>query len=137
MKWRKKKRMEEIPVGAFSDVAFLLIIYFILVTTLTKTTGFQTELPSGEPTRTTSPDKNPSVVLTGSEIKLDGNSVTFAQLREKLLLLKFADRKDMSQRMVILDAAGGVSYQDFYEAMATINHATGIVAIVKESLDGK
>ena len=37
---RKEKRELEIPTDSVSDIAFLLIIFFILTTTLSKLTGF-------------------------------------------------------------------------------------------------
>ncbi len=45
---RRDHGCDDIPVASFSDIAFLLIIFFILATTLAKTRGFITELPSGE-----------------------------------------------------------------------------------------
>ena len=44
---RKEKRELEIPTDSVSDIAFLLIIFFILTTTMSKLTGFTAELPSG------------------------------------------------------------------------------------------
>jgi biopolymer transport protein ExbD len=135
MKRRGRKRLEDIPVGSFADVAFLLIIFFILVTTLNKSKGFQTDLPSGETSKSTSTDKNPNVVLTGSEILLDEVPVSLKTLSEKLERLKLGQMEKPEQRIVILEARAGVPYQDYYEAMATISQASGIVAIVKENVE--
>jgi len=44
----KKHRSGEIPVGSFSDIAFLLIIYFLVATSLVKLKGITADLPSGE-----------------------------------------------------------------------------------------
>ncbi len=44
----KKHRSGEIPVGSFSDIAFLLIIYFLLATTLVKVKSITADMPSGE-----------------------------------------------------------------------------------------
>ncbi len=44
----KKHREGEIPTGSFSDIAFLLIIYFLVATTLVKVKTITADLPSGE-----------------------------------------------------------------------------------------
>ena len=44
----KKHRSGDIPVGSFSDIAFLLIIYFLVATSLVKLKGITADLPSGE-----------------------------------------------------------------------------------------
>ena len=44
----KKHRTGEIPTGSFSDIAFLLIIYFLVATTLVKVKSITADLPSGE-----------------------------------------------------------------------------------------
>ncbi|NQT92521.1 MAG: biopolymer transporter ExbD [Lentisphaerae bacterium] len=137
MKRLRRKRLEDIPVGSFADVAFLLIIFFILVTTLNKSKGFQTDLPSGETTQTTSAEKNPSIVLTGADILLDEQPVSLEKLEERLAALKLGELAKPENRIVILEAHAGVPYQDYYEIMATISHASGIVAIVKENIEGQ
>ena len=47
---RKKERRDRdaVPMSAFADIAFLLIIFFILTATLNKTKGIITEIPAGE-----------------------------------------------------------------------------------------
>ena len=49
---RTRKRTPEVPVSSFSDIAFLLIIYFILATTLARMTGVVAEIPSGKKAET-------------------------------------------------------------------------------------
>ncbi|MGB0144675.1 MAG: ExbD/TolR family protein, partial [Akkermansiaceae bacterium] len=44
----KKHRSGEVPTGSFSDIAFLLIIYFLVATVLVKVKSITADLPSGE-----------------------------------------------------------------------------------------
>ena len=44
---RRKRREANIDVTSFSDIAFLLIIFFILTTTFVKPAGRKMEIPSG------------------------------------------------------------------------------------------
>ncbi len=57
----KKNRSGEIPTGSFSDIAFLLIIYFLVATTLVKVKAITADLPTGEKTQQEQPDKTPIV----------------------------------------------------------------------------
>jgi biopolymer transport protein ExbD len=131
---RKEKRDLEIPTDSVSDIAFLLIIFFILTTTLSKLTGFTAELPAAaaaqqQATRTDA--KTPTVQLASGKLLFNEQEVSMAALRERLLDLQLA-QKQGEAKVVMLEAAGKVDYQTYYEAMAAISGAGGIVAIVEE-----
>jgi len=130
-KRKKQKSVPDIPVSSFSDIAFLLIIFFILTTTMTKEQGFTTDFPSGEVTQRTA-DKKPSVVISGSDIRLNDQVVSHEQLFQKLTALKLWEKPKEDDRLVILEGQGSLSYQRYYGVMATIAQASGVVAVVKE-----
>jgi biopolymer transport protein ExbD len=116
-----------------SDIAFLLIIFFILTTTLTKLSGFTAELPSAAANQqqATSDAKTPTVQLANGKLLFDEREVSPAALRERLLDLRL-DKRQGEERIVMLEAAGKVDYQTYYEVMAAISAAGGVVAIVEE-----
>jgi biopolymer transport protein ExbD len=132
---RKEKRDLEIPTDSVSDIAFLLIIFFILTTTLSKLTGFTAELPAAaaaqqQAARTDA--KTPTVQLASGKLLFNEQEVSMAALRERLLDLQLA-HKQGEAKVVMLEAAGKVDYQTYYEAMAAISGAGGVVAIVEEA----
>lgn len=131
---RKEKRDLEIPTDSVSDIAFLLIIFFILTTTLSKLTGFTAELPSAAASQqqaAKSETKTSSVQIANGKLLFNEQEVSMAALRERLLDLQLA-KKQGEEKVVMLEAAGKVNYQTYYEAMAAISGAGGIVAIVEE-----
>jgi biopolymer transport protein ExbD len=130
---RREKRELEIPTDSVSDIAFLLIIFFILTTTLTKLSGFTAELPSAAASQqqATSDAKTPTVQLANGKLLFDEREVSPAALRERLLDLRL-DKRQGEERIVMLEAAGKVDYQTYYEVMAAISTAGGVVAIVEE-----
>jgi biopolymer transport protein ExbD len=131
---RKEKRDLEIPTDSVSDIAFLLIIFFILTTTLSKLTGFTAELPSAAASQQQAAKtdaKTPTVQITNGKLLFNEQEVSMAALRERLLDLQLA-KKQGEEKVVMLEAAGKVNYQAYYEAMAAISGAGGIVAIVEE-----
>ena len=131
---RKEKRELEIPTDSVSDIAFLLIIFFILTTTMSKLTGFTAELPSGAAAQQQAAKtdaKTPTVQITNGKLLFNEQEVSMAALQERLLDLQLA-KKQGEERVVMLEAAGKVDYQTYYAAMAAISAAGGIVAIVEE-----
>jgi biopolymer transport protein ExbD len=139
-KHRKKKGTtgEDIPVASFSDVAFLLIIFFLLATTLQQISGFTTELPAGEKAEQQA-EEMPTVTLKGGKIFLNENKQPLddmKELREKLKELKLPAKKNKDDRIVTLEAVGRVEYQQYFEAMSIITAAGGYIGIVREDEKG-
>jgi len=131
---RKEKRDLEIPTDSVSDIAFLLIIFFILTTTLSKLAGFTAELPSAAAAQKQAAKtdaKTPTVQLANGKLLFNEQEVSMAALRERLLDLQLGGKQG-EEKIVMLEAAGKVDYQAYYEAMAAISAAGGIVAIVEE-----
>ncbi len=128
---RKKTGDLEINVTSFSDLAFLLIIFFILTTTFVKPAGEKLQIPSG----TTDPGKRTDKQLTVN-LKPDrilfgekNRPVTMEELHHVLLQEKLPTLPE-EQRIVILDSAPEVSYQRYFEAVMAISNAGGVLALV-------
>jgi biopolymer transport protein ExbD len=131
---RKEKRDLDVPTDSVSDIAFLLIIFFILTTTLSKLSGFTAELPSADTSQkqaAATDAKTPGVQITGGKLLFNDQEVSVDTLRDRLLDLQLAN-KEGQDKVVLLEAAGKVDYQTYYEAMAAISEAGGVVAIVEE-----
>ncbi|MEX1074984.1 MAG: biopolymer transporter ExbD [Pirellulales bacterium] len=131
---RKEKRDLDIPTDSVSDIAFLLIIFFILTTTLSKLSGFTAELPSADASQkqaAATDTKTPGVQIAGGKLLFNEQEVSLDTLRDRLLDLQLG-KKEGQEKVVMLEAAGAVDYQTYYQAMAAISAAGGVVAIVEE-----
>jgi biopolymer transport protein ExbD len=130
---RKKRGETSIPTDSLSDIAFLLIIFFILTTSIRRTTGFTADLPSAQktPPQTQQTEKTPTIALKDDTLRLDGNVVSLADLRTKLLAMNLAAKPE-NDRIIILETAGKVPYQQYYEVMALVTGTGGIVGLVAE-----
>lgn len=128
----KKRQLSDsdIPVASFSDLAFLLIIFFILTTTFQKQMGFVTDMPAGEKGQAQE-QKTTTIALHDGQISLNDQAVTLRDLRRRLLDLRLSEKRG-EERMVLLSAAGRVDYQTYFETMAQITAAGGVIAIVRE-----
>jgi len=130
---REKQRfgIEDLPVASFSDLAFLLIIFFILTTTLVATRGFLTEFPAGE--RSEKQEKKATTVsLRDGRISFNGAEMDLPKLAHELAALKLHDRTG-DDKVVVLEASGRVEYQNYFEVMATITQSGGTLCIVRET----
>ena len=128
----KKHRSGEIPVGSFSDIAFLLIIYFLVATTLMKVKSVTADMPSGEATSQSSADDNtPTINLVGTEIRYKDKVVSLAVLNERLAALNLRE-KEGDKKVILLEATRATPYDVYFKALAAISSNGGIVAIVEE-----
>ena len=137
---KKRKILPNDPdVTAYSDIAFLLIIFFILTTSFTMPFGRIIDMPSG-----TRPEdqkmeeqKTPSVTIAADRIMFgegDAEStkeVTTRELRGELARYAFYARPDAKDRMVVVEVAEDVTYQRYYEIVTMIAESGGIVAMVQ------
>jgi biopolymer transport protein ExbD len=137
MKIQRKKRPEsEVDVSSFSDVAFLLIIFFILTTTFKLIGGQELNIPSGEDGDSTE-QKQLTISLTGKDIfygEDSKSSLTLRQLRVQLADEELSTKKE-DQRMVVLESDENVVYQRYYNVMLAIRDADGIVALIERDTD--
>lgn len=123
----------EINVGAFADVAFLLIIFFILTTTFVKPAGQQLQIPSG----TSDPEKKEqqklTINLTPAEIQFGEKSepVTLEELRTLLRSERLPQRQP-DDRIVIVNSDPKVEYDTYFQVVMAIHDAGGVLGLVEE-----
>jgi biopolymer transport protein ExbD len=83
---RKTKITDEIPTTSMADIAFLLIIYFMLTTTFTATRGLDFALPKDED-QPQEIEKEESVLIQiqpGGHLVVDGKAMPLDQILDYL-----------------------------------------------------
>lgn len=126
----KKNRDLAIPTDSFSDIAFLLIIYFLVATTLIKVNSISADLPSGEKSTQSQPDKTPIINLRGVEVFFNDKKTSMDELNERLAALELAKQAG-EKRVIMLESAQGTPYESYFQALAAISANGGVVAIVE------
>jgi biopolymer transport protein ExbD len=126
----KKNRDGGIPTDSFSDIAFLLIIYFLVATTLVRVQAITTEMPSGDKAEQAQSEKTPIVNLRGGQVFFNDAPVTIEVLEERLAALDLPARAP-EKRVVMLESAAGTPYESYFEALAAISGNGGVVAMVE------
>ncbi len=131
--FRKRKKESAVSTDSLSDIAFLLIIFFILATSIQRIVGFKTDLPSGQRDQQTqkADDKTPTVGLKDGRITFNDADVSMDELKQKLAALRLGTKAE-GQRVVLLDSAPSTGYQAYFEVMAAITAADGVIGILTE-----
>lgn len=125
----KKHQVGTIPTDSFSDIAFLLIIYFLVATSLVRVQSITADMPSGEKAAQTQPEKTPIVNLRGGQVFFNDAAVTLEALDEKLADLDLPARQP-EKRVIMLESAAGTPYDMYFQALAAISARGGVVALV-------
>ena len=134
-KMPKKKMLTQdaIPTTSLADMMFLLLIFFIMTTTLSRVTGIVTDMPAGSKTQQAQAEKNITLGLHNGQVTVDDKPMTTEEAERYLKGLHLQQRSD-DARVVILSATGSENYQFYFRALSMIQACGGIVAI--ESVEG-
>lgn len=134
---RREKEEPTVPTDSVSDIAYLMIIFFILTTSIRKLTGFNADIPSAQQQQQQQQsEKTPTLKLHPGGMSFNDQPVDLAAFRKALADMKLEKRPE-EKRVIVLDAAKGVDYQAYYEAMSAISGAGGIVGVMTEEDGGK
>ena len=141
MKRIGKKRQGDIEpdLTSFSDIANLLIIFFILTTTLARPWGRTVDMPSAAtpPQQEKQESDTPTVNLTRDRItiaeggKEGEKEVTMNELRQFLWKKNFP-KMDEKHKSVSVETSDDVPYERYYQVVTAIAAAGGVVAILTD-----
>jgi biopolymer transport protein ExbD len=130
---RTKKTDADIDLVAFSDIAFLLIIFFILTTTFVKNEGQVLDMPSGSKDPQQTENEVITLNLSTEHILYNGKqpSMDVIALRDRLDSESFADRPE-SDRLVLIESAADVKCERYYAVVMAVADAGGVLAMLEE-----
>ena len=136
---RSSRRELQIEMGPFCDVAFLLIIFFIVATTLVKPEGKIIDIPSAISEKQPEEQKNLTISILPNEIQFGEDEDNLSALSYPQLDLLGRNLPTLShqQRMIVVNIADGVPFDTFYKVVTAISEAGGIVTLVEEEEEGE
>ena len=115
------RRAIEIPAASLADIAFLLMIFFLITITITTARGFRFTLPAESDTAAALSRQDVLIVrlFADASVSVDGRAV------DGRVLLDFLEeeRKERSNLSVIFEVARASSYGDFARAVNQIRLA--------------
>jgi len=141
-KLRKARQKANVDMGPFSDIAFLLIIFFILVTSLTHPMAQKLEVPASSEVQEETKQEFLCLEINVDQLKFGANAqtlsnVTFEQLEKKIEELKLDEKADEDQRVVTVKINGEVRYGFFVETVLMISRLGGIPTLIEEVIEEK
>lgn len=128
----KQLDQNAVPTTSLADMMFLLLIFFIMTSTLARTNGFVTDAPSPSKNAAPTNDKTPTVSLHDGKLTLDDRGMSIPELRKYIEDLHLEQRSEAG-KIIVLEATGNVTYQQYYEILALIRTSGGIAAISSET----
>ena len=132
MKLKRRKLLVEPPQSAMSDIAFILIVFFLVCASVQPDSGRSQQIPrSEEKDQKTEQSKNIEVKITRDRVFLNGNIVTteafFPQIKRKL-----SEKTTEADRVVVVKSREDTTYAYWIEITALIEKAGGIVTLQLE-----
>tara|TARA_R110002096_G_scaffold169222_3_gene340761 strand:- start:6324 stop:6752 length:429 start_codon:yes stop_codon:yes gene_type:complete len=132
LRGRRKKLLVEAPASATSDIAFTLIVFFLVAASVQPDEGRPQDIPNTEDT----PDKaeqnqNLEVSVTESTVVVNSEIISLETLESKLKQL-LAGKKEEADRVVILKSSDDVTYQRWMDVTGLIQKAGGVVTLQLE-----
>ncbi len=134
MRKPRERVSPEIPLSSMADVAFLLIIFFMVTTSFIKTTGFKLEVPASKKSAQKRVRKNITVTLAPEKIYLASTGAS-RQVKGTELAKVLGDElrgiKNPEERIVVLECRNKVPYEQYIWVVDAIQKAGGILAVVE------
>lgn len=135
---RQTSRSAAIDVTAFADIAFLMIIFFIMTTTVVKTAGQKLDIPSGTTDTTQEEQEQLTINIKGRDIYFGENNkrMSLDQLRATLAAEELHKREE-DQRSVIVDSGPFVPYEHYFQVLMAVSRAGGVVALIDHETEAE
>ena len=137
MNMQRRKLLVEPPSTAAPDIAFILIVFFLVCASVQPDTGRPQDIPRSEETaEKDQQSENLEVSLTEKTVMLNGSLVPIGNLGGKVKQL-LAGKEAESDRVVIVKSSSETTYQRWITATTAIEKAGGIITIEMEQEEVK
>lgn len=121
---RRKTITPDIPMTSTADVAFLLLIFFLVAASNTQDRGRELDLP-GTVKAAQQEGKNLEIALSRDAITVAGEVIDPAEL-EPIVRNRLKDASEPAQRVVLITSGDGVDYQMWTDVVTAVESAGGI-----------
>ena len=129
MKLPRSKLLTEPPASSSSDIAFILIIFFLVCASVQPETGISQTLPRTETKEEKKEQsKNLEVSITPSNIVLNGSPLKLPEFSRRILAaLKAKTRPE--DRVVVVKSAPDTPYDQWIRVSQAIDKAGGTMTL--------
>ncbi len=134
MKFRRStKLLVDVPAVASGDIAFNLIVFFLVCASTQPDTGRSQILPKSEQTQQQQEpqDEHLTVDIKRTAILINGDPVKMTEIKARVKA-KLAGKSRPEDRVVIVKSADDVPYHAWIEVTSQIEDAGGIITLQLE-----
>lgn len=130
---RTTKLLAEAPSVTTGDIAFNLIVFFLVCASVHPDTGRRQEIPGSEPTQQRQAEKpaHVEVQLTRTTVAVNGDLLRIGELVPRLRTL-LAGKTRPEDKLVVVKSKPETPYQQWITVTGLIEEAGGIVTIQRE-----
>ena len=129
---QRRKLLVDPPATAAPDIAFILIIFFLVCASVQPDTGRPQNIPRSEETpEKTAETKNVEISITEKTILVNGELLPLGNLKTKISQL-LAGKESDSDRVILVKTADEATYQRWIDVTSAIESAGGIITIQME-----
>ena len=133
MKLKRGKMLVDPPACASSDIAFTLIIFFLVCAAVQPDTGLSQALPkTEEKSEEREQSKNLEVSITPSSIVLNGSPLQLPEFARRLSA-ELNKKTREQDKIVVVKSAPDTPYPIWINVSRTIDDAGGILTLELES----
>lgn len=134
MKFAHRRKAEpHIPFIALADIAWQIIIFFLVASTFAMNDALTVDVPNTAAQGETQQSKESLVVqATASAVMIDGKPVPMNEL-QKTIAERLKGRKTEEERAVLMLGRGDLTFQQDVEIMYAIQKAGGVLVLSEGS----
>ena len=133
MKLKRGQVLVDPPATASADIAFILIIFFLVCAAVQPETGRAQTLPKTEAkTEKRDQSRNLEVSITPSSIILDGSPLQLPEFAQRIAAA-LADKAREADKIVVVKSAPDTPYSKWILVSEAIDRAGGILTLELES----
>ena len=131
MKLRRPKYLVDPPSSSMNDIAFILIIFFLVCASVEPEDGRSQTIPSSEKNEEQNNVQSIEVGLTPSTVTIDGTPYQKEQFQEKISQI-LIQKETESERIVVVKSQADVSYEHWIAMTEIVEKSGGIVTLLLE-----
>ena len=131
MKLRRPKYLVDPPSSSMNDIAFILIVFFLVCASVEPEDGRSQTIPSSEKNNDQQNSKTIEVGLTPATITINGTPYLKEQFQQRIQQILNQKEKD-SDRIVVVKSQADVPYEFWIAMTEIIERAGGIVTLLIE-----
>ena len=133
MKLQRGKMLVDPPASASSDIAFILIIFFLVCAAVQPETGLSQALPkTEEKEEKREQSKNIEVSITPTSIVLNGSPLQLPEFTRRIQAALQKKTRD-ADRIVVVKSAPNTPYPTWIRVSQIIEQSGGILTLELES----